>query len=747
MAEVFLDFETRSEVDIEEVGTDAYCRHPSTEVLGLGWKVGLHGKKKKWIPKNRRSTEDMPPELMALLLDPENLLIAWFVPFERNIFWRVLGLWLDYRRWRDVMILALSQSLPGKLEKVCDILKLAAEDRKADGDDLIRFFSISVPKRQKRYTLFGEESVFNEPERFPEKFEKFMEYMLQDVHAEAVLWYRLNASPLPDDIWEEWFLDQAMNDIGMPVNRQMVENALWLAKEDKRIKKERLIEITGLENPLSDAQIKPWLKERGYSWGTILKGYVEMELRNPQSKLTPEAREVLKLRQAASQRSWTKLQRILDMLSPDDRLRYQFRFLAAGRTGRDAGGGVQPQNLPRPDKTVKKNFTRAVELIMARDYDTIQKEYPSVIGMVVSSIRMAFQAPDGYEMDVCDLNAIENRGLGYLARCPAILNVFKMGRCPYLSFGVYLYEPMTYEQLEAEYKSGKDEKRQNSKPGVLGGGYGLGGGELFITEFGDEVWGGLMGYARNVCGIEMPKDLAHKAVKILRKAWPEVVQYWKDLEEGFKSVLRTGKPIEIGRVTYRKIDDDGEDVTGQQGKYGRWKWVPCKDVVEGAVLVIDRKKIKGGGYMIRIKLPSGRCLHYLNCTIEEVTAKGQDGRPWIQEQIYYDGIEHSATQEADGSRAKKKHKWGRVKTYGGKLCENVVQAFCRDVFFYCFRLAVGLGFEVFGRFHDEMAALRWKNDFGLSLADFRWAMSQPPPSSPDFINGAEGFTTPFYRKG
>jgi DNA polymerase bacteriophage-type len=151
--------------------------------------------------------------------------------------------------------------------------------------------------------------------------------------------------------------------------------------------------------------------------------------------------------------------------------------------------------------------------------------------------------------------------------------------------------------------------------------------------------------------------------------------------------------------------------------------------------------------MIRIKLPSGRRLHYLNCTIEEVTAAGNDGRPWIQEQIYYDGIEHSATTDADGKQEKKKHKWGRVKTYGGKLCENVVQAFCRDAFFHCVMLAWKMGFEIFGRFHDEAAALRSANDFGLGLAELKWCMSQPPPNSPDFPNGAEGFTTPFYRKG
>jgi DNA polymerase len=117
LADVFLDFETRSEADLETVGTDLYCRHPSTEVLALGWAID-GGVKQRWVPKNRRSVEDMPPRLLAALMEPANLLIAWFVPFERNIFKHVLGLWLDYPRWRDVMVLAYSQSLPGKLESL-----------------------------------------------------------------------------------------------------------------------------------------------------------------------------------------------------------------------------------------------------------------------------------------------------------------------------------------------------------------------------------------------------------------------------------------------------------------------------------------------------------------------------------------------------------------------------------------------------------------------------------------------------
>src|SRR6185437_10618531 len=106
-------------------------------------------------------------------------------------------------------------------------------------------------------------------------------------------------------------------------------------------------------------------------------------------------------------------------------------------------------------------------------------------------------------------------------------------RCPYISFGTKMFNK-SYEAMWAEYAAGKEEDRQNSKPAVLGAGYGLGGGDMFINEYGDEVRGGLWGYAKQVCGVDMPRELAHTSVKIFRESYPEVVQLWTDLEEAFK---------------------------------------------------------------------------------------------------------------------------------------------------------------------------------------------------------------------
>jgi DNA polymerase len=156
--------------------------------------------------------------------------------------------------------------------------------------------------------------------------------------------------------------------------------------------------------------------------------------------------------------------------------------------------------------------------------------------------------------------------------------------------------------------------------------------------------------------------------------------------------------------------------------------------------------MRDGGYMVRMHLPSGRCLHYLNATLEKETVTGKDGKPWTRTVIYYDGIEHSATQNEDGSTARKSHKWGRTKTYGGKLTENGDQGFSRDALLNGMLLSDEMGFELFGLFHDELAAEVPDDPWGLGIADLRQCMMEPPSWAPGIPLGAEGFESKFYRK-
>lgn len=334
----------------------------------------------------------------------------------------------------------------------------------------------------------------------------------------------------------------------------------------------------------------------------------------------------------------------------------------------------------------------------------------------------------------CDLSAIENRGLGYLARCDKITDVFRKGRDPYVDFDARLRK-IAYETAWAEYKGGNKKPRTDAKPAVLGAGYGLGGGEEVITPQGDKIRGGLWGYAKGM-GVDITREFAHESVRVFRETYQEVPVFWTDMEEGFKHVLKHGGTITVGDVTYNKRERE---------------WGKAEKVYENPYIEFSRKSLRGHGPAILMRLPSGRCLHYLNSRMEIEPFTFTDKRTGEKktldgEVIYYEGIEHSNSTDANGQRAKKRAVWGRVKTYGGKLTENAVQAFSRDLLLNSMFFAKDLGFSIRGMFHDELMTIVPNDPFGVGLPDLRWCMSEPPSWCPDILLGAEGWEGYYYKK-
>jgi DNA polymerase len=424
-------------------------------------------------------------------------------------------------------------------------------------------------------------------------------------------------------------------------------------------------------------------------------------------------------------------------------------FLGASRSGRWSGSGVQVHNLPRPVKDVEKKYDRAVEIIAQKDYAAAKKEFspsvqfpdgskftiPSAIGMATSCIRSAFQAPEGKVFVVCDLGAIENRVLGWLAECGGILEVFERGECPYLSFASKMYH-VPYESLYKLDEHGKHvakdneakDKRQIGKPAVLGAGYGLGGGELhcdkcrheykesdskFVCERqvnfkecgGDIVKGGLWGYAENM-GVTMTREEAHLGVKVFRDSYQEIAGkkgLWTRLEKAAMSVIENGKPIRVGPLVFTRRSRENETV------------------------------------VLRIQLPSGRGLHYMNAKVRKAVKKGRDNKEYETREIIYDGIGHGVGKIQQG--------WGEVKTYGGKICENVVQAISRDVLVNGMMLADQMGAEIVMHVHDEIVVVSEDTPFSFSLADLQWCMTQIPDWAPGLPLAAEGYSGKIYKKG
>ena len=705
----FFDYETASEIDLSERGLDNYACHKSTRILIMSHASGEE-QTEAWEPR----TGPLPEKIRAKLLDPKIKKVCWNATFEWAITKQVLGIEIPFEQFIDVMVWARHLSLPGSLEDCGEVLGLKEEEAKIkDGKRLIHKFCEPF-RLGGEVTLFGvTEPEFHDWNSDPEDWEKFRQYCIRDTETERALLKIMSKLPLPESEQQGWVLDQQINQIGLPVNLKFVENALFLAQKSKDELQTLLKEKTALENPNSRDQILEWAKSQGYPFESMGKAFVTAAIADP--SLTPLCREVLKIRQEASKTSYKKFEKIKNIVSEDGMLRNQFMFMGASRTGRWSGMGVQVQNLPRPDKPTEKKYDLAVKLISDCDYEGIKKNFPSVINTVTSCVRSSFQAPEGTQLGVIDLNAIENRVLGWAARCDGILQVFREGKCPYMAFAVKMYN-CAYDTLaviiDGVHKP-KDEdakeKRQVAKPGVLGCGYALGPGVKKLPDgtyeviykqdaYGNTVKTGLLGYAENM-GVKLTPEQAYVAWEVFRKSYPEVVQFWWDLENAALKVVKQGGKIPVGPVYF------------------------------------DRRKKADGKIILRMVLPSGRALHYMNARVELREVHGKQ-----KETVIYDGIGHGVGKMGEG--------WGPVAAYGGKWAENLVQAISRDILLHALLLAASMGARIFLHAHDEKGCLlQLNNPFAFSFADMKFCMEQPPNWGPDIPLAADGYVGQYYKKG
>ena len=735
LTRLYLDFESASVLDVREVGIHNYSTHPSTRPLMLAYAVD-DDEPRLWFPHaDQGCAGSIFENLRKLLLNPTITKVAWNAPFERAIFHRCLGIWIPYEQWADVMIWSRHLSLPGSLEKAGPAIGLPPNLLKIqDGKRLINKFSSPYHKGGEE-TLFGiSEPQFHNWEDEPRDWELFGEYCKQDVIAERAILKLVENIPLPESEQRAWILDQKINDRGIPANRKFLQNALALSLEAKKRLTAKLKELTGLANPNSRNQFLKWALEQKYPHTSLGKNLVKSALA-PDSGITPELRTALKLRQEASKTSYTKFETMLAFLSSDDRLRDQFAFMGGSRTGRWAGKDAQVQNQTRPAKEIETHYDEALALIEAGDYDKAAEtvvqwydpkpDFPPILALTTSCVRSAFQASAGKKLVVCDLGAIENRKLGWLAKCDAILKVFRDGRDPYLDFGSKMYH-VAYELINKI-------QRQIAKPAVLGAGYGLGPGatrhcsvcdkevsqwdktcaehpraefkykaKTETDDYGNTVLGGLMGYAANM-GVKLTPEQAYLAWETFRKSYPEVVDLWNRYQKAAVKVLKTGQAVRVGEV------------------------------------VFQRRKRKDGTFILRIQLPSGRGLHYINARVEtEVAHRRSDGEPYDRDKLLYDGIGHGVGQMVKG--------WGQVYTYGGKLTENIDQASSRDVLVNGMFLADEMGMNIVAHVHDEIICEEDDDPFAPSIQDLKWCMEQTPKWAPGLLLAAEGWEGHYYKK-
>lgn len=709
METLHLDYETRSCCDLEVRGLDNYVHDPSTQVLLAAYAFGDRAVK-LWQPH----LAPMPEDLRDALESPFVTAYAWNVAFEREISKHVLGIDKPTCEWRDPMCSARYLSLPGSLDAAGEILGLTEDAAKLKvGKRLIKLFC-EPEDIGGETTLFGiSEPTFRDWRTDPKDWTLFGDYCKQDVVAERATLKKLEKFPLPESEWETWQLDQDINLRGWPIGMDVVRGAQGIVlKELERLGK-RLLELTKLDNPNSGPQLLPWLRERGYGFGSLDKTMVARAL-NGECDMTPEATEVLILRGQTSKSSVRKYTNIADMVSADGRLRHQYTFMGAARTGRWAAHGVNVGNLPKPVKSIEKNLERAVELVRASDYEGVMREFEKPLDVITSTVRASFRATEGNQLVVADLSAIENVGIMFLSRCEKGLNVFREGRDPYLDFAMHFYK-IPYADLVLEYLAGDKSKRNFCKPATLGAGFGLGAGEEGLDFDGNVMWTGLMAYARAMQVIMLQEE-SKKAISIFRKEYKEVKQIWKDLEQAaVRAIKNPGQPVGVGVPQ-----------TERDREYFISKGRPV-DLDPILSFQCHGKKV------LELKLPSGRSLHYIDPRVEESEAE-YEGRKYTQHKILYYGKQQNSSA------------WGLVPTFGGKILENAAQGWARDILVNGMKEATAEGFSIVGSTYDE-AITEERIGSHLNVDLLCECLTRKPSWMPDGVPlSAAGFATVEYRK-
>lgn len=427
MKTLSLDLETFSSVDIGKCGAYKYAESPDFEILLFGYSVD--GSEVQVI--DLACGETIPQEVLDALTDDSVIKWAFNANFERVCLSRYLsdlGVLLDpfhdnhplstdcarflnSESWRCTMVWAAYMGLPLSLAAVGSVLGLE-EQKMTEGTSLIRYFcSPCAPTKanggRKR----------NLPCHAPDKWETFKVYNRRDVEVEMAIQARLAKFPVPDFVWDEYHLDQEINDRGIRIDMELVDNAISIDTHSRGDLTEEMKRLTGLDNPNSVQQMKEWLKEHGVETDSLDKKAVrELLLTAP-----PELKDVLTLRQQLAKSSVKKYIAMKNVACADGRARGTFRFYGANRTGRFSSKSIQLQNLPQNHI---EHLEDVRSLVRQGDFDTLTALYDSVPDVLSQLIRTALVPKDGTKFIVADFSAIEARVLSWLAKEKWRMGVF-----------------------------------------------------------------------------------------------------------------------------------------------------------------------------------------------------------------------------------------------------------------------------------------------------------------------------------
>ena len=525
-----LDLETYSSVSLKKAGVYSYAESPDFEILLFGYSV--NGGPVHVVDIARG--EQIPEPVLSALTDDTVIKWAFNASFERIC----LSYWLQRHHpehfksysipgdsvqnylnpeaWRCSMVWSAYMGLPLSLEGVGTVLKL--DDQKlSEGKDLIRYFCAPCAP-----TKSNGGRTRNLPAHAPDKWSLFKKYNQRDVEVEMAIQQRLRRYPVPDFVWEEYHLDQEINDRGIAIDMGVVENAICLDERSKAELSDKMKSCTSLENPNSVMQLKAWLSEHGMETDSLGKKAVVSMLKDAPADL----RKVLELRLRLSKSSVKKYTAMQDTLCADGRARGMFQFYGANRSGRWAGRHIQLQNLPQnrlPD------LEEARSLVKAGDYDALQLLYEDIPDTLSQLIRTAFVPKEGYKFIVSDFSAIEARVLSFLAGETWRVEVFETGGDIYCASASQMFH------VPVEKHGQNAHLRQKGKIAELALGY-----------------GGSVGALKAMGALEM--GLQEKELQPLVVSWREanlkIVQFWWDVDRAAKEAIQLRTEAETHGIRF-----------------------------------------------------------------------------------------------------------------------------------------------------------------------------------------------------
>lgn len=530
MKTLHLDLETYSSTDLSKCGVYKYVQTQDFEILLFGYSIDDGDVHVIDLAQGER----IPNDVIKALSDENIIKWAYNANFERiclseylrryyemdfisySVNEDTVGDYLNPKGWKCSMVWSAYMGLPLSLAGVGSILGLE-EQKLSEGKDLIRYFCMPC-----KPTKSNGARTRNLPENDNEKWLLFKRYNKRDVEVEIAIQKKLSNFPVPDFIWNEYWLDQEINDRGISVDMDVVENAILFDEQAKSSLSEKMKKLTGLDNPNSVQQMRDWLAENGLEMDSLGKKEVSSALKTASESL----KTVLSLRQQLAKSSVKKYQAMKNAVCNDGRVRGMFVFYGANRSGRWSGRLVQLQNLPQNKIT---DLAEARELVKQGNYKAVQLLYDDIPDTLSQLIRTSFIPRKEMKFIVADFSAIEARVLSYLAREQWRAEVFANGGDIYCASASQMFG------VPVEKHGVNGHLRQKGKIAELALGY-----------------GGSVGALKSMGALDMglTEDELKPLVDMWRNANPNIVKFWWEVDRAVKDAVREHVPSKVGLLKF-----------------------------------------------------------------------------------------------------------------------------------------------------------------------------------------------------